>query len=110
MNTHAGTIEAAETKIVDQDEEIETCQVKAQGAHQIADKRKVHFFHVDFTGQMAEFDSMLGRTEENLDEHRQVLAVSLAFKEAEMAKMRMQLVETDQRQAFVSGECVMNVG
>jgi hypothetical protein len=95
---------------VDRDEEIKTCQVKAQGAHQIADKREVHFVQVDFTGQMAEFDSMLGRTEENLDEHRQVLAVSLAFKEAEMAKMRMQLVETNQRQASVSGECVMNVG
>ena len=65
---------------MDRDEEIETCQVKAQGAHQIADK------------------------------HRQALAVSLACKEAEMAKMRMQLVETDQRQASLSGECVMNVG
>ena len=86
IDTHTGTIEAAETKIVDRDEEIESCQIKGQGAHQIADKRKVHFgIQMDLTGQMAEFDSMLARTKENLDEYKQVLAVSLVRKQAEIA-------------------------
>jgi hypothetical protein len=49
------------------------------------------------------------KAEEELEDHRRILAVSLAGKEA-MATMRMQLAESDPRLASLSGECWMGEG
>ena len=70
------------------------------------------------TKQVAELETILARTEEQLEDHRHSHAKSLAYKEAEMATMRMQLAEADQRHSgmfdlvvkahrLLNGECSM---
>ena len=119
MIDHTGRIEAGEKTIADRDAEIDILQRKAQGTLRVMDKLAVTV--EDLQAELADMRMKHGASRKQVGDLEAKLLESgtnmlkmfdtkrehqscMAIRGAEMATLRKQLAEADQRHALLSGE------
>jgi chromosome segregation ATPase len=119
MIDHTGRIETGEKTIADRDAEIDILQRKAQGTLRVMDKLAVTV--EDLQAELADMRMKHGASRKQVGDLEAKLLESgtnmlkmfdtkrehqscMAIRGAEMATLRKQLAEADQRHALLSGE------